>query len=236
MSVSPAEAGILLKPERKNPEIRGKSLIKAGPALKNGIPVRTFFKRYGRKPGFFEMDRVAHCGNAAEGRFSRTLTATDVCSGRTEERALPNSARFRVREAAKDIRLSLPFPMYGIDTDSGGEFISKELLQRRKDKRIEFTRGRPYRRSGICFAGQKNRDAVRKTAGYFRYGTPDGLDALAEAYRCLCPPGGYFYPSARITGKIRLENGRCRKVYGKPKTPCRRRFKPEDAGGEAKGN
>jgi hypothetical protein len=39
---------------------------------------------------------------------------------------------------------------------------------------------------------------------------------------------------SRITGKIRLENGRYRKVYGKPKTPYRRRFKPEDADDEVK--
>jgi hypothetical protein len=92
----------------------------------------------------------------------------------------------------------------------------------------------PYRRSGSCFAGQENRDAARKTAGCFRYGTPDGPDALAEAYRCLCPPGSYFYPSARITGKIRLENGCCGKVYGKPKTPCQRLLESADVGDEAK--
>jgi hypothetical protein len=72
--------------------------------LKNGIPVRTFFKRDEQKPGFFGMDRVAHCGNTAKGRFGWTLTATGVCSGWTEECALPNNARFRGREAAKDIR------------------------------------------------------------------------------------------------------------------------------------
>jgi hypothetical protein len=65
-------------------EIRGKSLTKAGSVLKNGIPVWTFFKRDGRKPGFSGMDRVAHCGNAAKGRFCRTLTATDVYSGWTK--------------------------------------------------------------------------------------------------------------------------------------------------------
>jgi hypothetical protein len=30
--------------------------------------------------------------------------------------------------------------MYGIDTGSGGEFISRELLQWCKDNRIEFAR------------------------------------------------------------------------------------------------
>jgi hypothetical protein len=180
------------------------------------------------------MDRVAHCGNAAKGRFGWTLTATDVCSGWTEERALPNNARFRVREAAKDIRSSLPFPMCGIDTDNGGEFINRELLQWCRDNRIEFIRGRLYRKNGNRFAGQKNRDAARKTAGYFRFDTGEELEALAERYHYLCPPSNYFYPSVKITGKIRLENGRYKKIYDEPKTPYQRLLESPDISDEVK--
>jgi hypothetical protein len=75
---------------------------------------------------------------------------------------------------------------------------------------------------------------VRKTAGYFRYDTRDELDALAEVYRCLCPPGNYFYPSTRITGKILLENGRYKKIYDEPKTPYRRLLGSADVSDEAK--
>jgi hypothetical protein len=49
--------------------------------------------------------------------------------------------------------------------------------------------------------------------GYFRYDTLPELDALSEVYRYLCPLNNYFYPSIKITGKIRLENGRYKKVF-----------------------
>ncbi|MDR1901815.1 MAG: transposase family protein, partial [Treponema sp.] len=150
LNVSPAEIDILLKPERKKLEIRGKSLTKSGPVLKNEIPIRTFFRWDERKPGFFELDRVAHCGNATKGQFCWTLTATDVYSGWTEERVLLNNAHFWTKQAAADIHSALPFPMYGIDTDNGGEFIKTQLLQWCNDNQIQFTRGRPYRKNDNC--------------------------------------------------------------------------------------
>ncbi|MDR3138667.1 MAG: hypothetical protein LBT95_03225 [Treponema sp.] len=75
---------------------------------------------------------------------------------------------------------------------------------------------------------------VRKTAGYFRYDTPEEQAVPAEAYRCLCPLNNYFYPSIKITEKIRLEDGKCRKVYDRPKTPGERLLEPGDVGEEVK--
>jgi hypothetical protein len=40
--------------------------------------------------------------------------------------------------------------------------------------------------------------------------------------RCLYPLNNYWYPSIKIIGKTKLENGRYKKVYEKPKTPCQR--------------
>jgi hypothetical protein len=234
MSVSPAEIDILLKGERKKQEVRGKSLTKAGPVLKNEIPVRVYFAWDERKPGFFEVDRVAHCGRSTAGHFCWTLTATDVYSGWTEERSLLNNAHRWTKEAISNIRSEIPFPMYGIDTDNGGEFINTQLLAWCSERHIQFTRGRPYRKNDNCFVEQKNGDVVRKTVGYFRYETAAEQAALAEVYRCLCPLNNYFYPSIKITGKIRLENGKYRKVYDKPKTPYERLLESADVGEEEK--
>jgi hypothetical protein len=234
MSVSPAEIDILLKEERKKQEVRGKSLTKAGPVLKNEIPVRVYFAWDERKPGFFEVDRVAHCETSRAGHFCLTLTATDVYSGWTEERSLLNNVHRWTKEAVSNIRSEIPFPMYGIDTDNGGEFINTQLLTWCSEWHIQFTRGRPYRKNDNCFVEQKNGDVVRKTVGYFRYETADEQAALAEVYRCLCPLNNYFYPSIKITGKIRLENGKYRKVYDKPKTPYERLLESADVGEEEK--
>jgi hypothetical protein len=46
----------------------------------------------------------------------------------TEERSLLNNAHRWAKEAVSNIRSEIPFPMYGIDTDNGGEFINTQLL------------------------------------------------------------------------------------------------------------
>jgi hypothetical protein len=234
LTVSPAEIDILLRPERKKLEIKGRSLTKAGPLLRDMVPVRTFFSWDERKPGFFELDRVAHCGLSNSGEFCWTLTVTDVATGWTEERALLNNAHRWTKEGISNIKSELPFPLYGIDSDNGGEFINKQLVDWCVENHITQTRGRPYRKNDNCFVEQKNGDVVRKTVGYFRFDTPAEHKALAEVYQCLCPLLNYWYPSIKIIGKIKLENGRYKKIYDKPKTPCERLLESPDVSEENK--
>jgi hypothetical protein len=222
LRISISHADRLLKPARKKAELRGKSTTKSGTLLKNQIPVRTFFRWDERKPGFFEIDRVAHCGTTLSGEFCWTLTATDIYSGWTEERALLNNAQRWAKEGVEDIKAHLPFAMYGIDSDNGGEFINHQLFLWCKKEEIEFTRGRPYRKNDNCFVEQKNGDRVRKTVGYFRYDTDGEYEALGEVYRFLNLFTNYWQPSIKISEKTRLENGKYQKKYEKAKTPCQR--------------
>jgi hypothetical protein len=47
--------------------------------------------------------------------------------------------------------------------------------------------------------------------------------ALAEVYRYLCPLVNYWYPTIKVIGKTRLENGRYKKEYERgAKTPYQR--------------
>ena len=106
------------------------SLTKPGTVLRDQIPVRVMFNWDERKPGFFEFDRAAHCGAYASGQFCQTLTGADVGSGWTEEHALLNSAhsadhRSEVKERVQQFRDELPFPLLGVDSDNGGEFIKR---------------------------------------------------------------------------------------------------------------
>ena len=56
-----------------------------GAAIRRSIPVRTFADWRDPPPGFFEIDRVAHCGGVkTDGDFVHTLTMTDIASGWTE--------------------------------------------------------------------------------------------------------------------------------------------------------
>jgi hypothetical protein len=235
VKVSPSTIDRLLKPVKKKLLLKGKSLTTPGPLLKNQIPVRVYFKWDERKPGFFEIDTVSHCGVSTYGEFCRTLTLTDVYSGWTEERALLNSAHRWVKENVAGVRANLPFPLLGIDSDNGGEFINHQLLAFCDEHHIQFTRSRPYRKNDNCFVEQKNGDVVRKNVGYHRYDTDAEHAALAEVYRLLCPLINFWYPTIKTTGKIKLENGRYKKIREKtPQTPYQRLLESPDVSAEDK--
>jgi hypothetical protein len=234
LEVSPATIDRLLKAVKANLRLKGKRLTRPGPLLKHQIPVRVSYAWDERKPGFFELDTVSHCGIRSSGECEpsvrcQTLTLTDVYSGWTEEQSLRNRAHRRVKEATARVKDQLPFPLLGIDSDNGGEFINQQLLGWCQEHHIQFTRGRPYRKNDNCFVEQKNGDMVRKTVGYFRFDTDAEQAALAEVYRYLCPLNNYWYPTIKVIGKRRLENGRYQKEYEPgPKTPYQRLVESPD--------
>jgi len=222
-SVSPATIDRKLKKEKARWRLKGISATKPGSLLKSQIPIRVCFSRDERRPGFFEADTVSHCGAKASGQFLQTLTLTDVGSGWTEVCALLNNAHRWVKEQIAHAKECLPFPMLGIDSDNGGEFINRQVLDWCMQNSVMFTRARPYRKNDNCFVEQKNGDVVRKTVGYARFEGQDALNALAEVYRFLNPLLNYWYPTLRLIAKEKLPSGRHKKIYEKePKTPCQR--------------
>ena len=220
-SISAATVDRLLKPERRKLQLKGRSHTRHGPLLKHQIPVRTHFTWDERLPGYFELDTVHHDGGSASGEYCATLTATDVFSGWTELRALRNRAHRWVKDAVVEIRSQLPFSVKGVDSDNGGEFINKTLLNYCNDTGVTFTRGRPYRKNDNCFVEQKNDVAVRRTVGYYRFNTDAEYHALQEVYRHLCPLLNYFYASVKLVEKIRT-GARVKKVYEAPNPPYQR--------------
>jgi hypothetical protein len=223
LSVSPATIDRKLRSRKKACRLKGIHTTKPGTLLKSQIPIRVCFDRDEKRPGFFELDTVSHCGANAKGQFCQTLTVTDVGSGWTEECALLNNAHRWVKERIESTRDSLPFPMLGIDSDNVGEFINHQLLDWCLQNNIKFTRGRPYRKNDNCFVEQKNGDVVRKTVGYGRFEGQNAFNALDEVYRFLNPLLNYWYPTIRLVAKEKLPSGRYKKIYEKdPKTPCQR--------------
>jgi hypothetical protein len=67
-----------LSTEKARLRIKGRSLTKPGPLLKDLVPLRVFFAGDERKPGFFELDTVCHCGSNASGEFCCALTLADA--------------------------------------------------------------------------------------------------------------------------------------------------------------
>ena len=222
-SVSAAAIDRKLKHEKKRYRLKGISTTKKGTLLKSQIPIRVCFDWDERIPGFFEADTVSHCGARNSGEYCQTLTLTDVASGWTEEYSLLNNAHRWVKEQIAVMRNNLPFPMLGVDSDNGSEFINRQLFDWCRENKIQFTRGRPYRKNDNCFVEQKNGDVVRKTIGHARFEGETAQKALAEVYQYLNPLLNYWYPTLQLIAKEKLPSGRYKKIYEKvAKTPCQR--------------
>jgi hypothetical protein len=126
--LSAATADRLRRPARAAQAPRSLATTKPGALLKRQIPIRTFAGWDEAQPGFVEADLVAHCGQRAEGAFLYTLVLTDVATGWTECLPLLHRGQHAVIHALDRARQLLPFPLLGLDTDNGGEFLDEELL------------------------------------------------------------------------------------------------------------
>ncbi|MBM2845361.1 MAG: putative transposase for insertion sequence element, partial [Bacteroidetes bacterium] len=221
LAISPATIDRLLLTERRKSRLKGRATTKPGTLLKHQIPIRTFAQWNEQTPGFVEIDLVAHDGGFPGSDVIHTLDLTDVCSGWTETRALRTKAQRWVLEALHDIIRVLPFPLKGIDSDNGGEFINAELLRFCSQRHITFTRSRPYRKNDNCFVEQKNYSIVRTTVGYYRYDSDHELDILSTLYSSLRLFTNFFQPVMKLQHKTR-SGSRVKKTYDAPLTPYQR--------------
>jgi hypothetical protein len=192
-----------------------------GPLLKSPIPIRTFADWDDKRPGFTELDWVQQEGGNSSGFFACTLDGTDVSTGWTEMRAVPTKAQKHVLAAREHIRCPLPFPLLGIDSDNGEEFINDEWLRYCKSQQLTFTRGRVGRKNDKAFVEPKNWSVVRRLVGYGRYDTQHQvtqLNALYAVYRLYV---NHFLPVQKLVAKVRKES-KVKRVFDDPKTPYQR--------------
>jgi len=199
----------------------GISTTKPGSLLKKAIPIRTFTSWEDEHPGFLEIDLVAHCGLSTEGIYLNTLTATDLATGWTECLALPNKTQFAVSQAIAVLQRNLPFPLLGLDSDNGSEFINDTLYRYCLSEQITFTRSRPYQKNDQAHVEQKNWSVVRHTIGYDRLETPEELSLLASIYAGLRLYINFFQPVLKLVAKKRID-GKTLRTYDQAMTPFRR--------------
>jgi hypothetical protein len=220
LSMSAATADRLLRSQRTL-GLRGLSTTRAGTLLKQQIPIRTFQEWKETRPGFLEADLVAHCGTGIEGGYLYTLTLTDVATGWTECLPLLHRSQEAVLAALQRARTLFPFPILGIDTDNGGEFINEVLIAYCEQEHLTFTRGRPSLKNDQCFVEQKNGAVVRQVVGYDRFVGDQAYRQLTELYRALRLYVNCFQPSMKLLYKQRAgKKVRC--VYDPAKTPLQR--------------
>jgi hypothetical protein len=189
--------------------------------LKSQIPIRTGCEWDDDRPGFIEIDLVAHCGESTRGQYINTLDATDIATGWCETRAVLNKAQKHVFSSLKIIRNLLPFPLLGIDSDNGSEFINDELFRWCAEQNLTFTRSRPYRKNDGCHVEQKNWSVVRQNVGYKRFETEVELELLNRLYDVLRLHTNFFMPCAKLESKKR-DGSKIVKRYSEPLTPYRR--------------
>ncbi len=222
LSMSAATADRLLRSQRTL-GLRGLSTTRAGTLLKQQIPIRTFEEWNETRPGFLEADLVAHCGTDIEGGYLYTLTLTDIATGWTECLPLLYRSQEAVLAALQLAPLLFPFPILGIDTDNGGEFINEAVIAYCEQAHITFTRGRPYLKNDQCFVEQKNGAIVRQVVGYDRFVGEQAYRQLTELYRALRLYVNCFQPSMKLLSKQR-DGKKVRYVYDPAKTPLQRLF------------
>jgi hypothetical protein len=222
MQVSGATIDRLLKPTRDADRPKGVSATKAGPLLRNSITVRKAGDEHEQVPGFIEADMVVHCGPTLAGEFARTLTATDVLTGWTENVAVRNGAHKWVLAAMDEIVARLPFPLVGLDTDNGGEFINYAMIEWAGEKDIYFTRSRPYKSNDNAHVEQKNGDVVRRHAFHYRYDTAAELKLLNALYALVRIRLNLFTATTKAIGWRSNKHGKKTRIYDKPRTPYQR--------------
>ena len=145
----------------------------------------------------------------------------DIASGWNSSTALKNKAQVWTLEGVQKIRAKLPFPLLGLDSDNGSEFINESLYKFCQEHKITFTRSRPYRKNDGCFVEQKNYSVVRRAVGYQRFDTEVQLRLLNELYEVLDLYTNFFQPSMKLKSKER-QGARVKKKYHEARTPYQR--------------
>ncbi len=213
----------VLAPHRAKYGRIGLATTKPGSLLKKHIPIRT--NQWDEtRPGFLEVDTVAHCGTSMAGQFVFTVNAVDIATGWTEQRAVWGKGETGVLKAIQSIEEHLPFPLRGFDSDNGGEFINYHLqkyLTKRK-RPVEYTRSREYEKNDNAHVEGKNWTHVRQYLGYRRFDLPEYVPLMNDLYttewNLLL---NFFLPSVKLIEKHR-EGSKTIKHHDAPLTPLQR--------------
>lgn len=145
----------------------------------------------------------------------------DVKTRWTELLGLVNRSQATVSAAIAACRQHLPYPLRGLDSDNGSEFINNDLKRYCEAEKITFTRCRPWKKNDQAYVEQKNWTAVRQVVGYDRYEGQRACAALNALYEPLRLYINFFQPVMVLISKER-QGARVKKRYDQAQTPYRR--------------
>ncbi len=203
--------------------LKGLSTTEQNKKLKVLIPLKRLDEEV-IKPGTVQADTVAHCGDCIAGKYANTVTAVDVFSGWTENRAVWTKEASGIVDAVKSMEESFPFMLNNFDTDCGSEFLNYTLMKYLEDRSrpIKMRRSRPYKKNDQCYVEQKNFTHVRKLFRYDRIEQQELIELMNDIYiNYWNPLHNFFIPSFKLESKQRI-NSKIVKIHEAPKTPAQR--------------
>lgn len=209
-----------LKVARKNLKIKARTGTKPGTLLKAQIPIKMWTDWDHTKPGFLEIDSVHHNGGNPSGHYCYTVSQEDVSTGWHENTAHLGKSESFTSKAIDDGGVRFPFPIKGIDFDTGGEFVNWHLKRYCDRKKITYTRARQGVKNDQCYVEETNWSQVREYVGYSRYDTDYQCELLNKLYLVMSDYLNYFQAKERCTFKER--NGAKVKRKFETRTPYQR--------------
>ena len=192
-----------------------------GSAVRRSVPIRTFNDWGDPKPGWVEVDFVAHGGTTVAGAFVQTLVLTDVATGWTECIPIVVREAEMVVHALGRARELFPFPLRGVDFDNDSLFMNDLVVGWCRTQGLEVTRSRAYRKNDQAWVEQKNGAIVRRLVGYGRFEGVLAGEILGRLYASARLHGNLFQPSFKLREK-RREGARVIKRYHAPEPPVMR--------------
>jgi hypothetical protein len=214
----------LLEGARARYPRRGVTTTHPSTWLKQQIPIRTFADWDDARPGFCQVDLVAHCGSSSssKGFYLYTLCAVDVVTSWVELQALWRKGHYRVAAGVQAVRERLPVALAGLDSDNGSEFINRVLYYYYCWREgIMFTRGRAWKKNDSALVEQKNGAIVRHLIGYDRFASKRAYAPLAQVYALARLHVNFFQPVEKLVTKHR-DGARVHRVFDRAQTPYQR--------------
>jgi hypothetical protein len=105
-----------------------------------------------------------------------------------------------------------------LDVDNDSAFINETLLGFCKERELELTRSRAYKKNDQAWIEQKNGAVIRKLVGYGRLEGAPATVVLADLHKVARLYVNFFQPSSKLKSKTR-EGAKVIKKYHAPATP-----------------
>lgn len=232
LSASARTLDRLISPLRTGLKARGGT--RPGSLLRQSIPIRGQWNEEG--PGWLEVDTVALCGGSLDDKHLWMFDGVDIGTDWTEQRALENRSQHCTLAQIKDVEQSLPFPLCGLDSDNGGEFMNHNLVRylQLRPRPVLFTRAQPYRKNDNAHVEQRNWTHVRQHFGYERYDNPEVVPLINTLCKgALGQLHNHFLPTNKLEKKRRVGK-RIIRLYGDAQTPYQRVLAAKEVSAQTK--